>query len=111
MGKVGDAGAAALAKALPASKLTELEYVRAPPAVRCRRQRCRTPLTPRPSRTPNCPPLPPPRSLDWNSIGGKCGTSGDSPSGAKRALCDAWRAKHGSMAKFSGYGPPVLRVG
>ena len=44
-------------------------------------------------------------------IGGKCGTSGDSPSGAKGALCDAWRAKHGSMAKFSGYGPPVLRVG
>ena len=123
--KIGDAGAAALAKALPTSQLAYLRYVHAPPPPPCR---CHRPAaarmavtvaagtTPVPCGCARClrraaapcahhsrPPRPPSPLLCshyGNNIGGKCGTGSDSPSGAKGALCDAWRAKHGDKAKF-----------
>ena len=120
--KIGAAGAAALAKALATSQLVFLLYVHAslPPPCRCPHGcdsgcwhhpcalRLRPLLAPcrrtlRPPLTPATPP-PLPCSHRDNNFGGKCGTGSDSPSGAKGALCDAWRAKHGDKAKFDSYG-------
>ena len=56
---------------------------------------------------PPCLPFPLPCSHFGNDFGGKCGTGSDSPSGAKGALCDAWRAKHGDKASFNSYGMTV----
>jgi hypothetical protein len=51
------------------------------------------------------PPLPRCRASHFgNDFGGKCGTGWHWPSGAKGALCDAWRVKHGAKASFDWHG-------
>jgi hypothetical protein len=113
--KIGDVGAAALAKALPESNLTWLKCVRASRPFRHRHRAlcCLLLLLLLLLLLMTRPPHAPcrwPHSLHANSFGGKCGTGWSSPSGAAGDLCEAWRAKHGSSAAFGSGKPMVMTV-